>query len=283
MAVLTLATASLTTVALGRTDTQGTAWSPDGRTIAVWGVDYVTPDDPTAGVANVGVLDAQTLRYRPGGGPGYGPVAIRGGLPVVSSAAGGFSTGLVENLRLVVSPDGGSAFGIDQVGSAQWPQLLRGPVAALRPNPPEGPVVAVGPLPLVAYAEPLTWVRQGVVVAEYAGGGPPLGPVRGWAQVALVDPRTGRTVRPLTMLPADATARSGPDIDPQVLAVAADVVAGGHTEPTPAPAFGLLSAPRLRWLAGQALAPLLILVGLGATALLLSLLWRRPSRSRSGP
>lgn len=278
--VLTLATGSLSTAASVPTNAEGAQWSPDGRSLAVWGTDYAHPGD-SSGVVNVYVLDALTLRSRLVGS-GVGPVGFSGGRPVVSTV-GDLGDGLVLQSRLVVSPDGGTAFGIAQVGETGVPQLRRGPVFPSRPDPPEGPVVAVGPLPLVAYAEPLTWVRQGVVVAEYAGGGPPLGPVRGLAQVALVDPRTGRTVRPLTMLPADATARSGPDIDPQVLAVAADVVAGGRTEPTPAPTFGLLSVPRLRWLAGQALAPLLILVGLGATALLLSLLWRRPSRSRSGP
>ncbi len=282
--VLTLATGSLLTARNGVTDAQGTTWSRDGRSLAVWGVDYVTPNDSSAGVANVYLLDAQTLRSRPGGGTGYGPVAVSGGRVVVSPAGGGSWAGLVENQRLVLSPDGSSAFGIDQVGSAQGPQLRRGPVAALRPGPPEGPVVAVGSLPLAAYAEPLTWVRQGVVIAEYDGVGvQPLGPARGSAQVALLDPRTGSLVRSLTMLPADATASFSPDIDPQVLAVATGVVAGGRTERTPAPTFAVLSAPRLRWLAGQALAPLLILLGLGATALVFSPLWRRPSRSRSRP
>ncbi|MBC7638711.1 MAG: PD40 domain-containing protein, partial [Rhodoferax sp.] len=272
--VLTLATGSLSTAASVPTNAQGAQWSPDGRSLAVWGTDYAHPGD-SSGVVNVYVLDALTLRSRLVGS-GVGPVGFSGGRPVVSTV-GDLGNGLVLQPRLVVSPDGGTAFGIAQVGETGVPQLRRGPVFPSRPDLPEGPVVDVGQLPGASSAEVLAWVRQGVVVVAYARGS-----ARGPAEVALLDPVTGRTARVLTALPGAST--PGADgVSPQVLAVAADVVAGGRTEPTPAPTFGLLSVPRLRWLAGQALAPLLILVGLGATALLLSLLWRRPSRSRSGP
>ena len=104
-------------------------------------------------------------------------------------------------------------------------------------------------------------------------------------RVEVLDPATGRAVRTLTTLPADAGRDLlTVDVDPQVMAVAADVLAGGRTTRTPAPHWSWWSLEHLRWWLS---APFTVAVELGllagaAVVVRLAVVSRREGRDAAG-
>lgn len=237
--VLTFATGELREVPGAPTAADGTGWSVDGSRLLVWGATRVSANTSTGG--RIEVRDAATLR------PvdrveGSGPAVEVGGHVVAPTLASTTVTGVVPVDRAVVSPDGERAAQLVmlEIGGSS----VRNP-ARLVVHPADAapddytPVVE---LPGVAYAEAVAWTTEGVVVAEYAGMDAP-----GPARVVVLDPSTGAVVRTLTQLPADAGPDRVVDVDPQVVAIATQVLDHGQVSDSRPRTWGWHSAERVRW------------------------------------
>jgi hypothetical protein len=272
---------------LAPTEAEGTAWSADGRRLLVWGYDYVsTAPDAPGGKSNAYVKDATTLRTLALKEGVVGPALLVGDRAVSDSDLGGGSvrTSVVDvGAGLALSPDERLVAACRQVemgGAAPGAQLAEPSRPRLVVADLTGKVTLDRQLAEGVYAEAVGWSAEGVAVAVYGGSGQPVRP-----RVEVLDPATGRAVRTLTTLPADAGRDLlTVDVDPQVMAVAADVLAGGRTARTPAPHWSWWSLEHLRWWLS---APFTVAVELGllagaAVVVRLAVVSRREGRDAAG-
>ena len=280
--VLTLATGELVAQpdsAQVPTVAEGTSWSTDGRSVLVWGADYVSSDpNGPGGKANGYLLDASTLRVLSMREGLSGPALLDGTRVVRMDAVRNATTvsQIDGDVPIVLSPDGGRVAASVQRGVGPGDGSGQSPEDAM----PRLVVANVGgrtvlDLPLAdgAFAQALGWSGQGLAVAVYGAAWRDIRP-----RVALVDPATGRETQTLTLLPVVSDPDVAVDLDPQVVAVAADVLAGGRTAATPPPRWDWWSGEHLRWWLSAPLAVALEL-GLGLAAVLLVRLAVRRARA----
>ena len=264
--VLTLATGRLVAQpddARAPSSAEGTSWSDDGTRLVVWGVDYVSTAPDAGGKGNAYVLDARTLRVV-SMKEGFGRAVMVGQQVLdLTSVVTGARTGLVLGDAIAMAPDAGrlAVATQTQVGSTWDSQGTRvqeiPPIAVPRlvVRSTGGRVVTDRALADAVYADVLGWGPRGVAVVAYGAGWRDVAP-----RVELVDPATGRALATLTELPPVNEPDLAVDIDPQVVAVAADVLAGGRTAATPPPRWGWWSVEHLRWWLS---APLAVALELG--------------------
>jgi WD40-like Beta Propeller Repeat len=237
--VLTLATGAMSEVPDAPSAAEGTAWSDDGTRLLVWGLRRVSEYESQD--AHVEVRDARTLRllWRV---DGHGSAAMVHGSVVVPQQEATVQRITVRVDRAVVSPDGTKSAQVvlpaDSTGPRSDARLAVDSVAA----PGAMSLRSMWLTPAPAYAEALAWSADGVVAARYGGAERHVAPV-----VQVLDPATGRVVRTLTSLPDDAAPGLAVDIVPQVLAVAADVLAAGQVADTRPRTWPWYSAERVRW------------------------------------
>ncbi|HET8615789.1 MAG TPA: hypothetical protein VFL94_09710 [Actinomycetales bacterium] len=254
--VLTLASGELLEVPDAPTAAEGTAWSDDGSRLLVWGATRISEN--TAQGGRVEVRDATTLRLLSEDATHPGPAAMVGGRLLVPHQESGTRQTVVWLDRAVVSPDGQRAAQVVMpiIDGTAAGELVVHPVG--RAVDSFTPVLRLR----AAYAEALAWTRDGIVVATYAGAR-----LRAPAGVEVLDPSTAAVVRTLTSLPADADPDLVVDVDPQVLAVAAGVLASGQVTDSRPRTWPWYSAERVRWWVSDPLAAGLQ-VGLALLALL---------------
>jgi hypothetical protein len=237
--VLTLATGAMSGVPDAPSAAEGTAWSDDGTRLLVWGLRRVSEyesQDP-----HVEVRDARTLRllWRV---DGFGVPAMVHGSVLLPEQESTIQLMTVRAARAVVSPDGTNSAQVvlpsDYTNPRSDARLVVDSVAARGATS----LRSVWLRPAPAYAEALAWAADGVVLARYGGAERHVAPV-----VQVLDPATGRVVRTLTSLPDDAGPLLAVDILPQVLAVAADVLAAGQVADTRPRTWPWHSAERVRW------------------------------------